>query len=134
ENHDPTDEFRWLVALILRAALPYLNDSQILEAYAGALLSRLRKHDFTTGSGIVGLPDALLKEPGLNLKMVEAMLPQMENPDDDATLITRWGLPLLKAEDLDWLLNRLERELSPETQKKLCHLIFWIFYPQDAKS
>jgi hypothetical protein len=121
-----------MTIIIDRAALR-LQDTKILMAFAPAILARLRKHDFSSGQEAGGLTKALGLNPELRRKVVEAMLPHFQDPNNDSLLLTRWGFPFVHPQDLDWLLSRLADELAPKEQIKLAHLVSWVFSPDDAK-
>jgi hypothetical protein len=133
ENRDPSSKFNWLMKCILYHAIPHLEDAQILAAFARATLARLRKHDFGGAHETGGIARELEAHPDYRLKVVQAMLPHFEDARNDSLLITRWGFPFIKPGDLDWLLGQLRTETSREAQRKLSHLLSWIFFPDDAK-
>ena len=118
---------------ILYQAIPHLGDTQVLEAFARAMLARLRKHDFGSTLETGGIARELEAHPEHRLKVVQAMLPHFEDARHDSLLITRWGFPFVKPGDLDWLLGQIRTETSRDAQKKLGHLVSWVFFPDDAK-
>jgi hypothetical protein len=133
EDRDPTSKFNWLMHSILYKAVPHLGDAQVLEAFARAMLTRLRKHDFGSAGEAEGLVSQFAAHPDHRLKVVQAMLPHFQNAQHDSLLITRWGFPFIRPEDLGWLLRQLTTETSREAQEKLSRLVSWVFFPDDAK-
>ena len=133
EDHDPRKKFPWLVRWILERSVAHLDDDQILEEFAEAMLARLRKHDFAGAPELSEIARKFEMHPEWRLRVVEAMLPLFQDAHHDSLLITRWGFPFIRTADLDWLLSRLRGETSPEVQRKLCYLVYWVFYPEDAK-
>jgi len=132
EDRDPTSKFNWLMKCIIYQAIPHLEDTQVLEAFARAVLARLRKHDFGSTLETGGIARDLEAHPDRRLKVVQAMLPHFEDAQHDSLLITRWGFPFIKPEDLDWLLGQLRIETSHAAQEKLSRLVSWVFFPDNA--
>jgi hypothetical protein len=133
EDRDPTSRFNWLMKCIIYQAIPHLEDALVLEAFARAVLARLRKHDFGSAHETEGIARELEAHPEYRLKVVQAMLPHFGDAHHDSLLITRWGFPFIKPGDLEWLLGQLRNETSREAQKKLSHLVSWVFFPDDAR-
>ena len=132
EDRDPSSKFNWLMKCIIYQAIPHLEDTQVLAAFARATLARLRKHDFGGAHETGGIARELEAHPDHRLKVVQAMLPHFEDARNDSLLITRWGFPFIKPDDLDWLLGRLRTETSPAEQEKLSRLVSWVFFPDNA--
>jgi hypothetical protein len=133
EDRNPASKFNWLMKRILYEAIPHLDDTQVLEAFARAVLARLRRHDFRSDYDSEGITREFEVHPEYRLKVVQAMLPHFQNAHHDSLLITRGGFPFIKPEDLDWLLSQLRAETAREAQTKLSHLVAWVFFPDDAK-
>jgi len=126
------DEFRELVFQILQRAALHLSQDNVLNAFAKALLARLRKLDFAMGHERQGLVEIFNTNSGLRLKVAEAMLPYFEDSQLDAARISRWGFLLIQPQDLDWLLGHLLAEKSPSIRRNLSALVFCVFFPDDA--
>lgn len=130
------DRFNGLPALviqILRRAALHLDDELVLTEFASAMLSRLRKHDFAMGHEVDGFIKIFETKPTQRLKLIEAMSVQFQDQRHDAMLITRWGIRYAGPQDLDWLLARLKTETSQAIQKSISFIIYWVYYPDDAK-
>ncbi len=122
-----------LVMSILNHAADHIETEGVLPTLASALLSRLRKRDFSHGATTSRLVSVLESRPDLRLKLVEAMVPFFEDAHRDSLLMTRWGLRLLFPDDIPWLITRMQSARSLELQKRFAHLVSWVFYPDDAK-
>lgn len=122
-----------LIPRILDRAAEFIGEKAILPALAKALLSRLRKHDFSHGWSLPALAKVLESRPDLRLELVEVMLPFFEDISHDTIKITRWGLRLLFPQDIPWLIECLQNAASPEAQKRYAHLLKNVFYPDDAE-
>ena len=132
EDRDPTSKFNWLMKCIIYQAIPHLENTQVLEAFARAVLARLRKHDFGGTLETGGIARELEAHPDQRLKVVLAMLPHLNEAHHGSLLITLWGFPFIKPGDLDWLLGQLKTETSHEAQKRLSHLVARVFFPDNA--
>jgi hypothetical protein len=117
---------------IIDRAAQHMEQNDVLQPLAGAVLSRLRKHEFIHRPVPSTLVQISESRPDLRLKLVEAMVPFFEDARSDSLLITTWGLRLLFTDDLPWLIERLEAATSPDMQRRFAHLVSWVFYPNDA--
>lgn len=122
-----------LVMSILDRAAGHIEAEGVLPSLANALLSRLRKHDFSHGTTLTQLIRVLETRPDLRLRVVEAMVQFFADANHDSPLMTRWGIRLLSADDLTWLIGRMQSASTPELQRRFAHLVSWVFYPDDAK-
>lgn len=122
-----------LVTSILDRAADHIEAKGVLSPLASALLSRLRKHDFSHGTTPASLIKLLETRPDLRLKLAETMVQFFEDSNRDSMLMTRWGLRLLVSDDLTWLIERMQSAPSPELQRRFAHLVSWVFYPDDAR-
>ena len=119
-----------LVIGIINKALNEIADQATLIPLARALLSRLRKHEFSHFRQ--GSSSGELVEPNLQrLRLVEAMVSQFEEAKQDAGLIAGWGVQLVVPEDLEWLIEGVRATRGRSTQMGYAELVSWIFRPDD---
>jgi hypothetical protein len=119
-----------LIIKILENATQYIDVDEVCNALAKTLLSRLKKHEFSMGHEGQILRE-LSKER--RLKLAEAVCGVFEDNKTDPLFITRSGIPLITQQDINWLLDRIYSANSPDLQAKLCAVMGWIFYPNEAK-
>ena len=124
-------KFEGLTYSILEEAAKHLADDNILGLFARTLLARLRKHEFSHGNEANRLNEIFQSNAEQRLKVVQAMLPLFEDRSRDAWCLARRGVKLVGPEDLQWLLEQLRVTTSPELQMNLCHLISWVFFPDN---
>jgi hypothetical protein len=127
------DGFGELVHKIIQRALSRLDNSKIRRAFVAALLARLRSHDFVTGASAKELNALLTANTDLRRQCIAVALELFGKPDDDALLVTRWGIGLVQADDLPWLIARLRRHHSVKEREKIAHVIRFIFYPDTVE-
>lgn len=125
-------KFEGLTYSILEEAAKHLADENIRNAFARALLARLRKHDFFKEDEARHLNEVFKSNPGLRFDVIKAMLPHFEDPRRDAVLMTRRSLKLVGPQDLSWLLEQLSATPNAESQDNLCHLVAYTFHPDDT--
>jgi hypothetical protein len=132
EAHNRTSKVCWLTNRIIDRAAADLGGNQVLEAFALAVLARLRKHEFGTAHECEALGRELDAHPSLRLEVVQAMMPHFQDLLMDSMFLTRWGFPFVRPADLDWLLSRLATSKSLEEQRNLSYLVLRVFYPDEA--
>lgn len=126
------DSYGGLVFQILERACDHLDDAAVLTAFAKSLLSRLRKHDFVSSLVSEKIRELTKENNPHRLKIAAAVLREVKEPSDDALHITRWGLPLLSANDIDWLITQLENEQSKTVRSALSECVRYVFYPSEV--
>jgi hypothetical protein len=125
--------FGEFVQKIMQRAAAHLDKPKVLRAFIAALLSRLRLHEYATGAPSQTLNTLLGSNGDLRRKCIDIALELFVDPSADALLVTGWGVNLVQADDLPWLIARLLRERSGTEREKLAHVIRFVFYPDDAK-
>lgn len=121
-----------LVMRILDRAAEYIEEDEILVPLAKALLSRLRKLDFSHGGEAPRLCSVLDSRSDLRLKLVAAMVQFFDNAQHDSFQVTMWGLRLVVRSDLCWLIERLQSEDSNKMRERYAHLASRVFSIDDA--
>ena len=109
-----------------------MGQPKVRAAFVPALLSRLDKHDYSSGQEAQRLNTLLDHDPQLRRACIEVALKHFKDPSHYAFLITRWGVPLARLDDLGWLLDRLRSERSAKERVKLCEVIRRVFYAKTA--
>jgi hypothetical protein len=130
----PFYHFGDMIHKIMERAATALDVSEVRDAFVAALLSRLRKHDYGTGTEGQRLNELLGANCELRHECIKIALKLFTDPSNDAFLIAWWGVRLVKPEDLSWLLDRLRSEKSALEREKLSHLVRRIFRPDTVRS
>jgi hypothetical protein len=124
KDGDPTSKFNWLMKGILYQAIPHLEDSQVLEAFAHAMLARLRKHDFGSAHETEGIARELEAHPEHRFKVVQAMLPHFEDDRQDSLLSAHHslGFPFHQARGSGLVIGAAKnRDVSRSTKEAESH-------------
>ena len=115
----PFFAFGSLIHKIMERAATALEDPSVRRAFAAALLSRLKRHDYATGNEGQRLNELLDANCDLRRKCINDVLNVFTEPSHDAFLVARWTIRLVQPTDLYWLLNRLGSEKSASERETL---------------
>ncbi len=107
-----------LSANILQRSWYYLDDVNVLSAFAETILHRLRNYDPVLGSKVGGKeePSKLLDDTEKRRRLVEAAISKFADSDDALSLTI--SSDLVRDDDLFWLIRSLE-SCKPESEQRV---------------
>jgi predicted NACHT family NTPase len=110
-----------------------LDAPGVLDAFARAALALLRQSAMPRGIGRRHQlkKEELLAEPGRRRRVLEAMLPMLNDLDNDPGRLLYSDTPYLRGEDVPWLLERLDATDSEDKKGVLVQLAFDAFHASD---
>ena len=121
--------FDGLIHKIMERAATVLDHPEVRRTFVAALLSRLRKHDYSSANEGQRLNELLDANDEVRRECINDVLKIFTDASHDAFLVTWWGVRLVQPKDIEWLLDRLSSEKSATEREKLSHLVRRIFLP-----
>lgn len=136
ESHIPTrtswKPFEELVNAIMVKAWENLEWPGVLEAFARAVLSRLKHHEYIVASYYdQKFKSVISNDDEKRRRLLEAMIPMISDPEKDSISLFYPSAPLLTSKDLLWMVERLQAEKSKEIQVVWAQLIRIVFNPYE---
>src|SRR5438067_4150139 len=113
----------------MERAATVLDHPEVRRTFVAALLSRLRKHDYSSANEGQRLNELLDANDEVRRECINDVLKIFTDASHDAFLVTWWGVRLVQPKDIEWLLDRLSSEKSATEREKLSHLVRRIFLP-----
>lgn len=127
-RHELPHPFRRLVDSIMLKAWEYLESPGMLEAFARAVLSRLKHHDeIMENRSSPQSRDVLTSDDGKRLRVLEAMVPMLSSPEKDWTWLVFSSPRLAMSKDVPWMIERFQVSESERTQRAWAQLIEKVF-------
>lgn len=130
-GHEP---FAILIRGIFDKAAEEIAAAPIRMALASALLTCLRKNHFSSGLADGALKKLLESDETSRRALVEEMARLFSDFKNDSLHVARWGLPLLRQTDLNWLLEKALTAKTPRAEAAYCHLVLYSFYAPDSST
>jgi len=120
--------FRELMDAIMVQGWEHLELPEVLEYFARAALSRLMHHDeIVRDRGGLSFTGTLSKEDEKRRRVVLAMLPLLSDPEEGSLRLVYSGTPMVLAQDVPWMIERLQEPRCESEKKTLAQLISWVF-------
>ena len=104
--------FDGLIHKIMERAATVLDHPEVRRTFVAALLSRLRKHDYSSANEGQRLNELLDANDEVRRECINDVLKIFTDASHDAFLVTWWGVRLVQPKDIEWLLDRLSSEKS----------------------
>jgi len=133
EKHVLQYTFQELMDDIMTQAWQYLESPGVLEAYAMAILSRLKSHDTIVGNHNQRWDSTLFDNEEKRYKLVLAITPLIIN-SEHVTYYLLWSTPpLLLEKDFFWVLDNLKTTKNEAERKVWAKIIIRLFNINDVE-
>jgi len=131
ENQQPKQEppysFKKLMDAIMWLAWEHLDSPGVLEAFAGAALSRLKHHVEIVGDfgdkEFKEFREVLINDDMKRRQVLEAMVPMLSDPVKDSIWLVHSGTPVALSRDVPWMIECLKAVESKDAQQAWTQLI-----------
>jgi predicted NACHT family NTPase len=115
-RHSVTYSFGKLMDNIMLKAWENLDSSGVPDAFAKAALSRVKLHDeIVRESSEQDFRTQLIEEDEKRRKVLKAMIPIINDPDQDVFLLANPMTPIVLSKDVEWMLDQLK---AAETERE----------------
>lgn len=130
-RHELTHHFEHLMDDIMLKAGEHLESPDVPEAFAKAVISRLKHHDEIVGGLIEPQFRSMLNDDEKRRRAIDAIVPVL--PDRGTCLIqlVYSKTPLVIKKDVSWMIERLQCEESKDVQRVWAELIERVFDRHD---
>ncbi|PXF58329.1 MAG: hypothetical protein C4B59_13450 [Candidatus Methanogaster sp.] len=130
-RHEISHSFGHLMDNIMLKAWEHIESPDVSEAFAKAVLSRLKHRDEIVGGLIEPQFRSMLGDDEKRRRAVDAIVPVLPDSGTCLVQLVHSNTPLVIEKDILWMIGRLQCEESKDVQRVWAELIEKVFDRQD---